>query len=305
MSTTSLHFNARTTVRVRREIQGAPASISNRQLALKFGLSKTTVGRWRKRTFATDASHAPKRNGFQKLTAAQVKLVARVKKKSGLPLDELREVLRSHYGLLVSRAHLSRLLARHQLTTHSRPKPKASKPGKFKTYPPGFFHVDTTYLPQLDGRRSKAFCAIERSTRWAYLEVVPRKTAQAAAGFLRRLAQKSPITPHTCLSDNGTEYTNRLHWRRSQKNHLFDLACQQHAIRHKCTKIKSPWTNGMIERFNRKLKDSTIHRTTYRCHQHMADDLSAFLHHHNLKPSKLLNGLSPSQAAASYLATTR
>jgi transposase InsO family protein len=296
------HPNARTTARVRLEIQRSAQELSNRQLALRFGLSKTTIGRWRKRSVVADATHAPQCNHFQKLTSTQVALVVKVKKELGLPLDELRDHLVDQYNLSISRAHLSRLLARAQLTTHTRLRPR-SAPGKFKTYPPGFFHIDTTYLPKIDGLKSKALCAIERSTRWAYVEVVPRKTAAAASQFLQRLIQSSPIAPHTILTDNGTEFTSRLLTRPIKKTHLFDGVCARHRISHKLTPVKSPWTNGMVERFNRKLKDSTIRKKNYPSHHHMKEDLSAFLLSHNLKPNKLLGGLSPSLAAAQLVPT--
>ena len=50
---------------------------------------------------------------------------------------------------------------------------KKKKPlGKFVDYyEPGFLHIDCTYLPKIEGIQSKAFCAIDRKTKWAYVGI--------------------------------------------------------------------------------------------------------------------------------------
>ncbi len=51
------------------------------------------------------------------------------------------------------------------------------------------------------------------------------------------------------LSDRGHEYCGRpLH-------HPFELYCLVQQIQHRTTKVGSPETNGMVERFHRTLKD--------------------------------------------------
>ena len=50
-----LHANATTTPRVRAAIQNSTASITN--LARRFGISETTVRRWRGRQTQADYSH--------------------------------------------------------------------------------------------------------------------------------------------------------------------------------------------------------------------------------------------------------
>ena len=43
----TIHANARTTPKIRAEIQAAPPSVSNAALARRFGVTKTTVAKWR------------------------------------------------------------------------------------------------------------------------------------------------------------------------------------------------------------------------------------------------------------------
>ena len=45
----TIHANARTTPKIRAEIQAAPPSVSNAALARRFGVTKATVAKWRRR----------------------------------------------------------------------------------------------------------------------------------------------------------------------------------------------------------------------------------------------------------------
>ncbi len=62
---------------------------------------------------------------------------------------------------------------------------------------PGSSIIDVKYLPPLDRRRSYAYVAIDRATRFVYLEILPDRRADTAAGFLGRFlaASRSPSTP--------------------------------------------------------------------------------------------------------------
>jgi transposase-like protein len=71
--------------------------------------------------------------------------------------------------------------------------PKEAKaPRKaFKTYEPGFLHMDVKYLPQMEDEKKRRylFVAIDRATRWVYLEVKEDKTAKSASAFLKNLSR--------------------------------------------------------------------------------------------------------------------
>jgi hypothetical protein len=46
-------------------------------------------------------------------------------------------------------------------------------PKTFKDYEPGFLHIDVKYLPQMpdENQRRYLFAAIDRASRWVYVEV--------------------------------------------------------------------------------------------------------------------------------------
>ena len=49
-----------------------------------------------------------------------------------------------------------------------------TKPKRFKSYEPGFFHVDIKYLPKIDKIRHYLFVAIDRNTRLVTIGNIPQ-----------------------------------------------------------------------------------------------------------------------------------
>ena len=91
------------------------------------------------------------------------------------------------------------------------PKTSPAQPKTFKTYEPGFLHVDVKYLPQMadETTRHYLFVAIDRATRWVFVRILPARTAANARRFLRDLHRACPIRIAKILTDNGKEFTDR------------------------------------------------------------------------------------------------
>jgi hypothetical protein len=102
--------------------------------------------------------------------------------------------------------------------------------------PAGFIHIDVKYRAPLNRRRSYAYVAIDRATRFVYLEILPDRRADTAAGFLARFQ----LNVHTVLTDNslpgakagGSEFTGRFAVDKKGKphdkpsgDHAFDRIC--------------------------------------------------------------------------------
>jgi transposase InsO family protein len=140
----------------------------------------------------------------------------------------------------------------------------------FKPDEPGYVHVDIKYLPQMPdetGRRY-LFVAIDRATRWVFVQIKSNKTAAHALAFLKALHRACPIKISEILTDNGTEFTDRLFASREREpsgKHVFDQTCQELSIEHRLTKPRTPRTNGMVERFNGGIADVL---KTYRFNTH-------------------------------------
>ena len=126
-----------------------------------------------------------------------------------MPLDDILEAMRRCLNPKLSRSGVHRCLQRHGLS--ARLTPDKAPAVTFQTdAPAGSIHVDVKYLPPLGRRRSYAYVAIDRATRFVYLEILPDRRAATAAGFLTRFLDRFPLAVHTILTDNGSEFIDRF-----------------------------------------------------------------------------------------------
>ena len=135
------------------------------------------------------------------------------------------------------------------------PEVAGDKPSKkkFKRYPIGYFHIDIAEVRTQEGKLY-LFVAIDRTSKFAFVQLVEKAGKMAAVAFLRDLIKALPYAIHTILTDNGIQFTNQARHKLAGV-HIFDRVCTQHGIDHRLTKIKHPLTNGQVERMNRTIKD--------------------------------------------------
>ncbi len=88
----------------------------------------------------------------------------------------------------------------------------------FKSYQPGYLHMDVEYLPQMadESKRRYFFVAIDHAMRWVFVEVKKNKTAACAKSFLGALHKACPLKIQKLLTDNGKEFTDRLFAKRER-----------------------------------------------------------------------------------------
>ena len=113
---------------------------------------------------------------------------------------------------------------------------------KFKPYPIGYFHIDIAEVQTAEGKL-RLFVAIDRTTKFAFVELHAQAGKMIAAQFLRNLVAAVPYAIHTVLTDNGIQFTNRT-CDKYAFHHIFDRVCDENRIEHRLTKVKHPWTNG-------------------------------------------------------------
>ena len=301
----NLHANATTTPKERGYIQRSKKPVA--ELAVELGVSETTIRRWRDRTTVADRSHTPK-TLTSSLSAMEEALVCELRTRLQLPLDDVTEVMRRCVNSELSRSAIHRCLVRHGL--NRRPKPIKPAIGVFEQATVGFIHIDLKHLSALERRKSYAFVAIDRATRYVYLEIHPKRDAKTAAGFLKRFLDHFPYPIHTILTDNGSEFTDRFAVDMKDKphdqpsgRHPFDLVCAKHGIDHRLTRPYRPQTNGLVERFNRRIVDAigqqpkrgSAHRL-FSSHDDRDAFLNRFVHDYNRTRLKCLGYLAPLQA---------
>ena len=283
------HGSARTTEAVRRAIQLRQESV--RALARRFGVSPTTVQKWRKRSTTADAKMGPKEARSTVLTPEEEAIVVAFRRHTLLPLDDCLYALQPTIPHL-TRSALHRCLQRHGISRL--PEVDGDRPGKkrFASYPIGYFHIDIAEVSTEEGKL-RLFVAIDRTSKFAFARLVESAGEMEAARFLRELVEAVPYRIHTVLTDNGVRFTPRKQdvW---DGRHIFDRVCDEHGIEHRLTKVNHPWTNGQVERMNRTLKDATVKRYHYGSHDQLRAHLRLFVDAYNhARRLKTLRGLTP------------
>ncbi len=303
-----IHPQARTTPQLRTEIKNQKGS-SQVVLAEQYNVTAQTIRKWQKREDVVDRSHRPHRLQTT-LSPSQEAIVVALREALLLPLDDLLVVTREFIHSKASRSALHRLLKREGLSNLRKliaeregDGDEADKPEQksFKDYEPGFIHIDLKYLPRMSDESSRRYlyAAIDRATRWVYVEVLDNKEANTAAGFLQRLTAKAPFKITRILTDNGKEFTDRYcatGERKPTGKHPFDKVCATHSIGHRLTKPRTPKTNGMVERFNGRIAE-VIKTTYFSCSKELEETLLQYVRIYNQHiPQKALGHISPIQS---------
>jgi len=284
-----LHGSARTTEAVRRAIQHSQESL--RVLAKRHGINQKTVAKWKKRTAVKDLPTGPRDAHSTVLSIEEEAIIVAFRKHTLLPLDDCLYALQATIPHL-TRSSLHRCLQRHGISRLPEVTGDREPKRKFKTYPIGYFHIDIAEVQTAEGK-IRLFVAIDRTSKFAFVELHQQAGKMIAAQFLRNLIAALPYAIHTVLTDNGIQFTNHARHKYAF-HHIFDRVCDENGIEHRLTKVKHPWTNGQVERMNRTIKEATVKRYHYDNHRQLETHLNDFINAYNYgRRLKTLRGLTP------------
>jgi len=236
-----LHGSATTTEAIRRAIQNSQESL--RALSKRYGINQT-VAKWRKRTSVADLPTGPREAHSTVLSIEEEAVIVAFRRHTLLPLDDCLYALQPTIPHL-TRSSLHRCLQRHGIS--QLPEVEGDKPvkQKFKTYPIGYFHIDIAEVHTAQGKLY-LLVAIDRTSKFAFVELHEKATRRVAGNFLRALVAAVPYKVHTVLTDNGTHFTDPGGdgWTPSDikemkakgiliRVHSFELACADLDIDHR------------------------------------------------------------------------
>jgi len=225
-----------------------------------------------------------------------------------LPLDDWLYALQASIRHL-TRSSLHRCLQRHGISQLPKIEGDVPSKRKFKSYTIGYFHIDMAEVRTQESRLY-LLVAIDRTSKFAFVELHEKAATRIAGDFLRHLIAAVPYKVHTVLTDNGIHFTDPKHPGSAVEEiklaiaadeifraHSFELACAQNDIDHRLTKPRHPWTNGQVERMNRTIKEATVNRYHYDNHNQLRKHLVDFIAAYNFgRRLKTLKGLTPYEA---------
>jgi len=234
------------------------------------------------------------------LTLAEEAMVVEFRRRTLLPLDDVLGCLRDSIPKL-TRSSLHRCLERHGISRLPEGTDKGAKRGKFTETSIGYVHVDISELRLAEGKLNM-FLAIDRVSKFTYVEFRDDVGKMNGAEFLRGVIQAFPYDIHTVLTDNGMAFADLPKNRNGPTKrylgaHIFDRVCQENKIEHKLTKPYHPWTNGQAERMNRTVKEATIKAFHYPDLKSLKAHVLAFVSAYNFaKHLKALRWKTPFEA---------
>src|SRR5918999_2793345 len=198
-----LHGSATTTEAVRRAIQHSQESL--RALAQRYGINQKTVAKWKRRTSVSDVPTGPKTPTSTVLTIEEEAVIVAFRRHTLLPLDDCLYALQPTIPHL-TRSSLHRCLQRHGISRMPDTEGEQPSRRKFKAYPIGYFHIGIAEVHTEEGRLY-LLVAIDRTSKFAFVELHQKVTTRVAGDFLRHLVAAVPYKVHTVLTDHGIHFT--------------------------------------------------------------------------------------------------
>jgi len=289
------HKNAQTTIKLREEIHASSESIY--ALAKKFNLNWGTVKRWKQSTSLEDKSSRPHKLNTT-LTIEQEDLICFERKQFKKTIEEIFFTLEDKIPHLYP-MKIYRCLCRYGLSVLPSEFIDAErKIKKFRHYGIGYLHIDLLYAPKINKERSYVYTAIDRVAKVAFVMIGKRKNKETGARFLKEVLSFYPYKINYILTDNGFEFCYKAlpKYKKTKKIHPFDKICKENKIQHRTIKFKYPWTNGMVERFNRTLREKVLTKYRFNSIIEMNGRLIEFINEYNMtKRLKKLNYKTPAQ----------
>ena len=149
----------------------------------------------------------------------------------------------------------------------------------------------TTFSPFLKTKGHEALLLLTIHTplpRIAFVLLGINKKKETGAQFLQAVLSFYPYKINYILTDNGwllfrlyygPEFTYCAPPKHSHTNkvHPCDQICCKHKISHRTINFRHPWTNGMVERFNRTIRNQVLDKYLFSSIFEMNGQLAEFV----------------------------
>ena len=197
------HANAKTTPRIRKEIQDSKESLV--KLAKKYSLNVKTVAKWKNRKNTEEKRTGPTVAKSTVLSEKEEKIICEFRRVTKHSLDDVYISLKDEIPKL-TRSNLYRCLKRNNLNILPKDEDEKKEKKKFKKYDIGYVHIDISEVHTKEGK-AYMFVAIDRATKYTYVEIYERMTTDNTCLFLRNFIKDCCFKITKILTDNGAQFT--------------------------------------------------------------------------------------------------
>lgn len=177
------------------------------------------------------------------------------------------------------------ILTEDQVEALEKAKEEKQAHGEIETEHPGYLlSQDTYYVGTIKGvGRIYQQTVIDTYSKVAFAKLYDRKNAIVAAEMLNDQVipwfDEEGVRVLRILTDRGTEYCGKL------ENHEYQLYLYIEDIDHTRTKVKSPQTNGICERFHQTIQNefyaTAFRKKLYRSIDELQEDVNKWLIEYN------------------------
>lgn len=290
------HNNARLTPKGREAMVRAivDQGLSKAATARRFNTTSKTVAKWVARFKAEGVVGLRDRSSKPLSSPSQIPLA------TADAVEDLRRRRRTqeHIAgeLCISKATVSRILARRGLSLLSALEPQEPRPRYEREKPGEIIHIDIKKLGRFNAighritgdRRGQssargrgqgpgwefAHVAVDDHSRVATAAIFPNERKNSAVAFLRAAVayyESLGVTVDRVMTDNGSCY----------KSFAFAKACKRLRIKHIRTKPYTPQTNGKAERFIQTALREWAYATAFENSEQRRQELAPWLHRYN------------------------
>lgn len=232
-----------------------------------------------------------------------IKLIIKIRKRTNRGAEHIWFLLRDKYAIYVSVTGIYKVLKRNGLIKERKYKRKQNKTYKAPKYLPGEkIQVDLKYVRLVDelakrlGKKYRwvyQYTAIDVATGIKLKMIYEDRDAQAGVDFLTRVRLFYPFPIEVIQTDNGFEFTWRLH-PEITKTHPFTLQCRLYGYEHYLIPPAYPRANSHVERTHRIDEEEVYRGRTFTSLTQLTKiNLKSLKYFNEKRPQKTKHFLSP------------